>query len=347
MRRTSLRILGAAAMIFCSPAYSFAAPVISSLNGTLLEGRSVEALGSGFGLKQPAAPQLWDRVDNQPSYAGLSDMDNIPATVYRGVAPSGIFTKYAASRAQRGARSAHYYAHGHVARTGWPIGVSDLKRVFVSFWYKPSLNPALGGSNKFFRVWDDPDGEGTRISWTQMHLTYPIVSNPLGGVSWGGWNGVTGQWNKLDMWVDADTHVIKTWTNGTLIHNITDFYKVSDYSAVPLYLGHIGFDNSGTGEFTEMDHDWGDIYIDKTPARIELCAGSSWSSRGICELQIPLSWGANSLSFQVNRGTFSAGQTAYLYAVNADGEVNSAGYQISIPAGDSVAPAAPSGLEVQ
>src|SRR5690606_17534078 len=92
-----------------------------------------------------------------------------------------------------------------------------LRHIYVSWWYRPSVSPSsAGGSNKFIRIWDNGSGYGTRISWTQMHLTCESDKNY---VTWGGWTGNVGEWNHHAIYVDLDTGNIKTWANGKLIHD--------------------------------------------------------------------------------------------------------------------------------
>ncbi len=90
------------------------------------------------------------------------------------------------------------------------------------------------------------------------------------------------------------------------------------------------------------------IYIDKSIARVELGNAPTYTASTRREVQVPTSWGS-SIQITVNKGGFSSGQTAYLYVVDASGNVNSSGYPVTIddlstPFVDTIAPTAPSNL---
>ncbi|VAW70586.1 hypothetical protein MNBD_GAMMA10-1273, partial [hydrothermal vent metagenome] len=71
-----------------------------------------------------------------------------------------------------------------------------------------------------------------------------------------------------------------------------------------------------------------DVYIDNTLARVELCEGSTWATRGVCNPQPPIKWSNSSVQVTVNLGEWLAGTSAYLYVVNAAGDAGTTGYQV-------------------
>jgi hypothetical protein len=77
-----------------------------------------------------------------------------------------------------------------------------------------------------------------------------------------------------------------------------------------------------------------DVYVDSTRARVELCRGSTWESRVSCDIQIPTAWSTSSITASVNTGAFDAGDTAYVYVVDSDGNVNNSVHSVVI--GESV-----------
>jgi len=84
------------------------------------------------------------------------------------------------------------------------------------------------------------------------------------------------------------------------------------------------------GDTPYQYHD--DFYTDYTWARIELCNESVWneSKRKHCELQIPLDWFENEITFDFNQGSFNEGEKAYLFIVDENGSVNKQGYPITL-----------------
>ena len=83
-----------------------------------------------------------------------------------------------------------------------------------------------------------------------------------------------------------------------------------------------------------------DAYLDNYLNRIEVCAGSTWANKGLCEIQPVTSWGSNSVSFTANQGAQATG-TYYAYVVKETGEFNANGLAVtwgSGGAGDTTAP---------
>lgn len=311
---------------------SAAQPGIFTIDGTLIDGQIVTITSSGlnFGTKLTAAPILVDLIDNQPRYDSLTDGSPVP-TDSNSVWSTNTNTQYSLSRPNRGARQAHYYGVGGKVIIGWPYALANSSQnsLYVSWYYKTDTDPGSeGGSNKFIRIWDDPNGTGTRISWTQMHLTYNI-SDTTFSESWGDWGGVLNTWNRLELWVDANAGVIKAWTNGALTHNITNFVKTNN--GLGLNIDLVGFDNS-TGAYASMNSDIGEIYIDNTLARVEISNSSTWSGSTSSEIQIPTSWNSDSIQIEVNQGGLSTLDGAYLYVMDSNGNVNSNGYKLNITA---------------
>jgi hypothetical protein len=104
-------------------------------------------------------------------------------------------------------------------------------------------------------------------------------------------------------------------------------------------------DGTGRGCSVAGSYNYDDYYIDYTPARVEICNGSTWATRGICNTQIPTNWSASSIGIVVNQGTFTAGSSKYLYVVDSNNTANSSGTQIQFGSGgggttDTTAPTA-------
>ena len=93
-----------------------------------------------------------------------------------------------------------------------------------------------------------------------------------------------------------------------------------------------------------------DFYFDVTQARVEIGDTPAWLTNTHREIQIPSAWSDISITFKVNQGSFADGQTGYLFVVDASGNA-SVGKPITFggtpPAPDTVAPTAPSNLNVK
>jgi hypothetical protein len=72
------------------------------------------------------------------------------------------------------------------------------------------------------------------------------------------------------------------------------------------------------------------MFLDFTQARVEISKNSKWDeSRQIHkEIQIPTAWSSSSITVRLNQGSFQNGETAYLYVIDENGNVNSQGYPV-------------------
>jgi len=76
-----------------------------------------------------------------------------------------------------------------------------------------------------------------------------------------------------------------------------------------------------------------DIYISRSAARIEIGNRSTWDSCTHREIQHPVSWRDEAITFKLNRGSFASGAAVYLYVIDQAGTVNSQGYAVTIGGG--------------
>jgi hypothetical protein len=327
-----------AAVLASGGASSLGAPAVTSVSGDFEHGSAVTISGSGFGSKSPAGPVLWDTVDNQAAYSGLSDGDDIPSSAgypWSVNSTYGDKVEYCTSRTMRGQETAHYHWLGK-GYLGWPRAMdthtaNDNHQFYVYYWWKPEWDPNDDDGGKFMRVWDNPSGTDTRISWTS-HSTYWVNYFTDGTVhtDYGDWSGNGGEWNSMELWADADTGILQTWVNCAAEHELPDFDKADN--GIGLSTGRLGFDPRYSEYYTDFDNEMADLYLDITQARVMIGNASTWSGCSHREIQIPSSWSSSSISATVNTGAFSDG-TAYLYVMDEDGAVNSSGYQITIGGG--------------
>ncbi|MBE8716033.1 hypothetical protein C4F51_02390 [Cellvibrio sp. KB43] len=201
---------------------------------------------------------------------------------------------------------------------------SQRKRLFVSWWYKPSMDPSTdGGSNKFIRIWDNSSGYGTRISWTQMHLTCGEK------VHWGRWNGQVNEWNHHMIDVDLEKKSTRTWINGQLIHDLA-CEKDPGYPNLPLHVRLLGFEHN-LNLFQNMTTALTDIYIASSPARVEISEDSRWTPAMKKEILPIKSWTDNKIVVGFHDGLVKTSGKTYLYVINHDEKVNAQGVLLSCP----------------
>ncbi|MFH1586853.1 MAG: hypothetical protein ABID38_03290 [Candidatus Diapherotrites archaeon] len=72
-----------------------------------------------------------------------------------------------------------------------------------------------------------------------------------------------------------------------------------------------------------------DFYLDNSWARIEIGDEPVYDGCSKREVQIPQTWSTGAIAFTANQGTFSDGQTVYLFVVDESGTPNPNGYLVS------------------
>src|SRR5690554_456149 len=328
-----------------------ASPAIVAVAGDLTHQATLRIDGCRFGIKAQAAPRLHDTVDNQLAYASLTVGDRIPTEAddapWSDNHDSWRNFVRLADEDPRAHRTAFYRVsggvHGGDGALGWPRALganqppADQRVLYATSWYRPSMDPGGGdpvGSNKFIRIWDDSSGDGTRISWTHMHIGYS--GTELTG--WRSWteDGHIGQWNRMEITVDADQGTIRHYVNGVYqkvsnssvgTYDIDNFVKDPAYADVGLSVGTLGFDH-GLTSYAEMVSDFGEVYLDTTRARVEIGDAPTWAQTRHREIQIPFAWSDDVIEVHLQEGSFEGLSGRYLYVIDAEGNVNEQGFAL-------------------
>lgn len=311
------------------PSVVIAQPMLELVAGEPTDGASAIILGSGFGtipdnktVFDNASPSIYPDVSegtSVPTGAGFPFTKNTygkPGSLKFSQSHRRLPSLTAGFRTTGGQGNLHNpYALGGANPT------PDHTRIYASFWYRPDESiDGPGHSSKFIRIWDDNGGSGTRISWTQMHLVYGGKNSP----SWNRWGGNTAEWNRLEFFVNSETGVIKAWTNGELVHDVTDWIKNPAHPDKGINVERVGFNPGGTNP-PRFDSSISDIYISNSPARVELCDAPAWSQCELKELQQVENWAPGQITFTVARGQFLGDTPLYVYVVDHEGRVNETG----------------------
>ena len=377
------------AVFLIAPSFTWAAPSITSAIPvtTFSHGVVVNISGSGFGTKTQAAPLQWDPVDGM--YSGLSNGDPIPVGSghpWVGLQQGG--NVYYKTTNPRGKNIAHYsnqwstmYGKAAVQGIDYP---SASNKFYLTWWTwigGEDENPAES-SNKFIRLtadngWDTGNDDAYGFFFDSTHAQSFNMNGGYYTDAWGAGPDI-GAWTRFEVIVDNDNIP----QSPRIIVNYNGQTQYDSYPGQVNYLGEasycsggdncintsmgrpltsvgmIGYDDSGaTGANPTPVVDFGEIYIDNTLARVEICNASTKAASTHCEIQIPQgtnTWTDNNqangaqLQIKVNQGAFADGSSQYLYVVDANGNPNVNGFPITFGAGssDATAPAAPSGLTV-
>lgn len=323
--------------------FTYADPKISSIKGKVKNNGTIVLSGSNFGVNN--LPILWDTTDNQVYSDELENGDPIPTDQGPWTQNGNLWSNPITISKTGTLRSTHrksMYSGNTKGYLGWPR-ISDPTNsdsVYISWWFKPESSISdKGGSNKVIRIWDAQDGNHTRISKTHMHMTAFHESHDP-GTSWGEWGGNVNRWNRLDIWVDGKANILKTWTNGELVHSFSNFQKSATTDA-SLTIGLIGFDPNVGKNYQDTIFHLSDIYASRSMARVELSNSSTWDEVDATkEIQIPTSWSESEIVITLNQGSIDL-KEAYLFVIDSNGNVNSEGISIC-----SSCPYPPKGLSV-
>tara|TARA_R100000322_G_scaffold162177_1_gene124651 strand:- start:431 stop:1393 length:963 start_codon:yes stop_codon:yes gene_type:complete len=305
-----------------------AAPSIDAIEGSLLPGSSVKITGSGFSSEL----RKIDLKDESDSYSlltlgktlSVAGTDNLWVTEgspwAKPLLPVPVDDESRGGFVYQGQGKAYNQYIG-------PLKDADTKTLYVSWLYKPSESPGHSqGSNKFIRVWDDHSGEGTRISWTGMHMIYSDVTGET-RPTWGGWSGKVGEWNRMEIWVDGVGGEIIASINGVAVHNVDDFVKVPN--GIGLNIKLLGFDPSVATPYANMITQIDDLYVSTTRARVLLSDEPAWADAKITgDTLIPSSWTDSEVTLKLSTGERALIEKKYLYVVDKDGVANSEGYEL-------------------
>ncbi|WP_148312696.1 hypothetical protein [Marinobacter similis] len=319
----------AIALALSFPLATEASPRITSVDGDIQEGGSITISGSGF-TSLNTDQVTYDHVSNQTEYSSLSSGSDVPVD-------NGPWTQdtnqwgnpvtIEKSGDLRTDKSAAIYYGEVKSYLGYPRSLEGAgnQKLYASWWFKPNQRADSGGSNKFARIWDRSDGEGTRISWTQMHMTY---SGQSGGseTSWGTTQPAENQWNKLEILVDSSKNKITAWLNGQVTQDVSNFRKASTSEGLSLAL--VGFDPSIANNYGNYAFRMTDIYVAPTPARVELSDSATWSPTSRREVLTPLSWSDGTISVKLNYLSLDPSESLYVYVFDEDGNVTPSGFPL-------------------
>lgn len=197
--------------------------------------------------------------------------------------------------------------------------ITKTPEIYCTWWQRFScatndplfFNKLEARSDKYIRVWDDASGTGTRISWTQYHMTYGSGSQTSFN---GGTNFAANTWSRMEL--HATPTNITAWKDGVIFHQKTDQI---DQSVLDYYWAQTGYDMAVAGEAIQPFDWWlSDLYRLPDQSRVELSNSATWNSGQILKyVQSPSNWSSNSIDIKLNQADL--GQDVYLYVLDATG----------------------------
>jgi hypothetical protein len=354
----------ALALVLITASWTDAAPVLISISGNFSEGSTAIVTGSGFGTKSPAAPVKWDNF-NSGSNGSRLNSSTWPVQTAQG---GSTYPTYNNSVLRAGdTMSCKVAIQSPQYNCSFGYDTTGKQKWYISYWRRDTETGSTD-NYKHFRIYGDGvSGELPEAYYTELtagSAVFGVTDENLSTAPMNQWisqgakntwireefyfdMGTRGQTNgKAAMWVNGQEWVNKSFASAALLSGYTG-------ELTSPRIGHYFRTSLGGGLTSYLS----EAYIDNTQARVEIGDSASWNNCNHREIQIPSAWSTNSITIRVNQGSFEAGQTAYLFVVDASGAVNSQGYQIVIGGSASgggggggtppSAPSAPQELRVQ
>ncbi len=366
---------------------SVAAPSILSLSGEVKHGQLVTISGSGFG-SHPNYNNIGDTW-NGHKYLNFRWTDfsfsTFPSQASYASNPTqsdGFYPQYGGAYWTAWSKEGLSLENGGPAVSGqylkrrvvpseagelggpsvdMPNEADNYSNLFIQLdfmMYSPSGRQQSG---KFLRVWGDGAAGSIYLSSGGPNLelrgdgSYEDCPAGFNGdsIEWGSPDSFQlGKWDQVTMASAKSSGVVsvfinnkfqwshKWWCGFGLGGHTIDFPNMIDQA-------YRGYGEDGSYNFTN-------IFVNFTQARIVLGNRSTYTMSTRLEPQLPVVWTPTSVQFAVNSGTFSTGDTAYVYIVDEAGSRNESGYIVTISSapltiggGGSSAPlGAPSNLKI-
>jgi len=343
-----------------------AAPSISSVSGSVIQGQNLVISGKYFGTKSPVTPWLYDDFEsgasNGLSATGRSSTVGNHSWQYYDMNGGGGPTNYDNSQNFNGNYSVTEINGGN-GNNLWVGGQATQQR-YVSYRFRYSGNLTGGYVWKFDRTTSGLNNQGNENppydafpNFGFGNLDGGYFNNGDGNFyNYKGWPtvGAANTWHRIEDYFTMSTKGVSNGTMQIWVDNLLNTNYVNNLMTCSNSASVCQIDtwmmplmaNDTSSLQTWVD----DVYIDNTLARIEVCDSPTWANRTKCVLQIPnTTWNDNTIQAKVVQGQFGSGAVAYLFVIDGSGNVSN-GQPITFGSGGSPPPPtvvnSPTGLKI-
>jgi len=318
---------------------------------------SVTISGSGFGTKATPVPVYWNNLESETT--GV----NIPGWAVSSK-PGAVVSS---TDKWSGNKSLYFAMKTSNPTPGWNQILKDMGTASNKWYFHFKVRLNKNDSNtrfqwKAWRISSSSDGYAWNTEPTTtvfMNDLFWYDENNVGSKGWNGLSGATfnnggtsgnstsvyfkrsdailfNQWQTLEQFIQQSSGgstadgIDRMWRDGFLVQENTSLVTGTSSSGGWRYmlLGQNINNTLPVAGQMDMDVYFDDIYIDNTQARVMMCDSPTWAARTHCEIQLPIKWSSDSITFTVNTGSFSSG-TAYLFVVDENGATTD-GYPVNI-----------------
>lgn len=329
-------------MLFLSLAWTIqgnATPTITGVSGDITDGGTITIVGNEFGEKANASPLKWDNFEggsNGAPISGWSANYGDPGPVYSNENQrTGSTLNYKAEIKAGDTRDYNcrlYYTPG-----------SNLTKVYVSFWVRYDCVEGVEQQVKTWRLTDNypysEDASAAEFTYGENNArSYMAGASGCGTITEQNCGVYTqGVWTLMECEAqestagkaDGNLHIWKSQSSGAISQELNSSTFKSRCSSDSHWLSAIFGQYAALTSGQSVTLYFDDIYIDNTWARVVFGDSRNYDSCTIREMQIPSEWSPNSITIKINAGSFAEGESAYLFVVDAEGNV-SGGYPITI-----------------
>jgi hypothetical protein len=327
---------------------------VLNFTGDMNDGQTVTLYGSGFGAKSPAAPILWESFESGAPGQSITTSSNW--TMYPAMSTNGgVYNSLASNN---GAQSAYSRVTGPDI-TG-SMGAFNTSNYFLAtpqeqlyFTYQWRFSSSgddyavvkMGRMNTGTNLYN---GDGVLVisSFCPLYEAGTYAAYSVAGSMVGPEyviNPKDSMWTRHELFKKNSTPGAANgavWVavdGNTEIDSPNAMTRAADNNELhtSIILGLMAANMRNDGDILMWVDD---VYVDNTLARVELCPGSTWASRGVCSIQIPSAWSDTSITATINTGNFTTGQNAYLYVVDRNGLVSGGGDGFGVVIGSAKPP---------
>ncbi len=361
MYKLALNIIAFSSLCF-SATIANAQPVITSVGGSVTDGGSVTISGFGFGNGPNIV--VFDDFEGGVTNQAI----DLNATVGRwtesvsGREPLYDSRAHSGSHSMRAVDSRENGRYPNTPIRQFKLNFSDATELFLSYWIKVPAGYNFPGSNTAGQLPTSGNCSTFKMTWvfdgdTETANDDVVMPTQIcGGFVVGGNAGGPNVWIKKSWWRFDTWQRITVWLKANesdpLANGFFEWQVVRDGSGIisedlrtdrpvfrsmnPPYrwnwiniAGWAGNGESGwwTNSLVVMD----DIYFAagaNARARVEIGDAPTYRSSKTLALTTPTSWVDGKIVTTIRRGSLANYKNAYLYVIDAQGNINANGYSL-------------------
>jgi hypothetical protein len=326
---------------------SIAAPNVTSVTGTIAEDQTLAIGGTGFGTKSTVKPSIYADFE-----AGTLSPSSLGGAISWGATGFMEATTTLPRSGTYCAGSTSGWGSANAYLNATASGMTYGSKWYISLWRRTTSTIDNSTVNmKFIRIWNVSGGGnypnwylgkppgGTMISYVE-DLT-PTAANR----QYPSWPYPNAEWRheeyilKMNSAAGASDGYYQLKINGQNILTKTGWQTNSETRSNTFSQLFLQFDPSN---YTADGNAWfDDIYVDAGYwQRVVIGNNATYANCTHLEIQTPTTWSNTEIQIKAQLGTFGAGDTKYLFVLDADEAVNT-GYELTGVNPDTVEVTAP------